>query len=610
MAHTWQIKVFTPTGTVKQTYTQNSAGFGPEITWDIEPSGNCLTGSFQAIPSMVNIVPRDLVQIAVDGDDKFFGFVTNGPNKYSKRLATYNLEGNKKLLYDQVLDSWWFLPPDGGAGQKYSDGDLISHRLIVGALINLLPGYITSSSNLASLDSGNRGPIIAADYSLGDVLDGIIGSSYDEEFYVWGINADKQFFVKPIDAVTSIDFRSVTKHVEYSEENADDLCTSVRFVFSYPEGYDHPGTDATRWLSKYPDFYRTTSNPERAPIVYTYEDAAKIATYGKHTKIIPLVLTDSWLTYLTIPQIQAQYPSLDWNYFESSSENTWNQMSTQSGATGMTNLINAISTPGTSTYIRNPAQITSILVGFSMRVSSEEPGVDPYTSVLTALADRVIGYHIKATSKGSNRPLAWSTTVYNASPGNATEGVFAVFQSYRPPEDEGLTFEEVTIRYLYPKLSLLSWPVDPNKVTANGFKHGDYIALWNRLFARTISGPIVDGYIPANNLQIFEWFFLAFNEEALDGYAETFIVTPGEFPSMITVKGDLGIAHYADVGTDDGDIETEITRISHTLSPSMGYVTKYTTGRDDQRSNQFLTRMFNRDSNAKNTAFLTSTTRF
>jgi hypothetical protein len=560
---------------------------------------------------MVDIEPRDLVQIAVDGDDKFFGFVTNGPNKYSKRLATYNLEGAKKLLYDQVLESWWFLPPDGaGAGEKYSDGDLISHRLIVGALIDLLPGYLASSNNLASLDSGNKGPIIAADYSLGDVLDGIIGSSYDEEFYVWGINADRQFFVKPVDTATSIDFRNVTKHVEYSEENADDVCTSVRFVFSYPEGYDHPITDASRWYTIYPDWFIPRSDPERAPIAYTYEDTAKIAQYGKHTKIVPLVLTDSWLTYLTIPQIQAQYPSLQWDYYESLSENTWNQMSTQSGATGMTNLINAISTPGTSTYIRNPAQITSINVGFSMRVSTEEPGVDPYTSVLTELADRVIGYHIKATCINSNRPLAWSTAVYYASPGDGDEGVFNVFQSYRPPEDEGLIFDEVTIRYFYPKLSLLSWPVDPNSVTDNGFKHGDYIALWNRLYARTISGPTADGYIPANDLKIFEWFFLAFNEEALDGYAETFIVTPSEFPSLITVKGDLGIAHYADVGTDDGDIETEITRISHTLSPSMGYVTKYTTGRDDQRSNKFLTRMFNRDSNAQNTAFLTSTTRF
>jgi hypothetical protein len=111
----WKIEVYSASGTLKATYTPASpGGIVNNIKFSVEPSGNCLDGSFEGIPNQLNINVRDIVYIYPNNTTSYFaGYVKSAPNKNSSRVGTYNIEGLKKLIYDYVIDEFWFRSRDG-----------------------------------------------------------------------------------------------------------------------------------------------------------------------------------------------------------------------------------------------------------------------------------------------------------------------------------------------------------------------------------------------------------------------------------------------------------------------------------------------------------------
>ena len=73
----WELKVWTPNrGTLKATYTDASPGGIVEgFRWSVRGDGNCEQMRFQAVPAKVDIAARDIVQLLVDGEPAFYGYV-------------------------------------------------------------------------------------------------------------------------------------------------------------------------------------------------------------------------------------------------------------------------------------------------------------------------------------------------------------------------------------------------------------------------------------------------------------------------------------------------------------------------------------------------------
>lgn len=111
----WKIEVYSPAGVLKTSYTPSSpGGIVNSIRFSVEPSGNCLDGSFEGIPNQLNINPRDIIYIYPDNTTSYYaGYVKTAPNKNSSKIGTYTLEGLKKLVFDYLIDEFWVRSEDG-----------------------------------------------------------------------------------------------------------------------------------------------------------------------------------------------------------------------------------------------------------------------------------------------------------------------------------------------------------------------------------------------------------------------------------------------------------------------------------------------------------------
>ena len=601
----WTINVYQPTGAYKTTYNNVSpGGIVNSISWEVEPSGNCLSGSFEGIPAQLNISPRDLIRIYIDDVPKYFGYVSSMPNENSKYIGKFELEGMKKLYYETLVDRFWYSP----TGTNLTASGLVKHSSIINALAPYRPSGVEALPlNNASTTSGNKPPIVAQDFPLGDIIDSIINSAADGERYHWGVNMNKQMFVVKESSFTDIDFTSVDKKVDTTQQNVDDTVTAIRFVFSVPDGYYHPDLGVNSYTAVDPSYSNVQHFKNFAPISYDYVDTTAAATYGKITKTVPLILTDTWMKLVSFNDAAAMDANVTIDN-EKSTVCIWDYMRTNTGSSSFTDMLTAISTPGTSTYIRS-----NILIDYSRWLTlTLNAGPSDKTATPTHVFDLkgLIGFYFRAGVLTTERPITWySREFYAKTPGVAGTPDFD-YNIYFPPIEANYSFTDVKIYTLLPKPALTEWQVDPDSVNTSGFKNADLRAVSSSIYLPTrLIGVSYSGEdIPISDFRVYEWFCLFLNTEALDGYASTMIQTPEDYPSTITVKEDLGLGFVAVIDSVEG-VESAIVKVSYELSVDTGFTVKYTTGRDEARSNQFLTRLMSRDSSATNSAVRVAGTR-
>lgn len=611
----WSIVVSSPTGVAKVTYSNASpGGIANGISWEVEPSGNCLSGTFEGIPSQLNIAPRDLVQITVGANNKFFGFVSAMPNATSKRVGTYQLEGIKKLYFETLLEKFYYHPILNSGAYV---GELVKHSYIVSALHAFRPGFInTTMVNNASTTTGNKPPIIAQDYSLGEIYDAIINSAADDETYHWGVNADKAFFVVKESAFPAIDFTNISrKRVELTQQNVDDTVTSVRFVFSVPEGYYHPQLNNIAYtVTEYsgPFVMERTNNDSFAPISYEYTDP-EASVYGKWTKIVPLVLTDTWMRYVKWVDAAAMDVNVTLSNETPNYSYMWEDMRTQSGSATFANQLISISTPGTDTYIRSDVSIVGQR-GLRLTLHAGSNTVNDNPTHTIRLKGH-IGYYLRAGILTTNRPITWWTTEIMARNPLVTSDPYFHYSNYYPPKIESGTepaysWKDTKLIALFGEPSMTDWQEDLTATNDLGFKKGDWRAVKQTIWLpqQTPDGGSYSSLIPAGDFRVYEWYCLFLNTEALDGFAKTLVQTPEDYPSEIMLQEDLGTSFHAVIDSVE-NIEARIVKVSYEISSTKGFVVKYTTGRDPDRSNQFIRRLMARDNTARNQATLISQTR-
>lgn len=603
----WEIEILNINGTPKIAYNNNNpGGIVSSINFDVEPSGNCLTASFQGIPNKLDIAPRDFVRIKVGGVNKFYGYLVNHFNQNASEVVTYNIEGAKSLLYDHIISGvhWFRGVPNIGDGED----KLVDHRQVVTSLQSELPYYVSSTfDNQASLLTGSGVPVIYAFKTLGEVLDGIVAASR-EGAYVWGVDANRKVFVRPAPD-NAINLDPLKKRIKYRSQNTDKIVTSVIFQFTVPTSYLGDGMDRQRQtftdtaeLHVPSGRYKTDVKDEYegAIITHEYTDDALAAQYGTFTQKVPLVLSESWMKVQSLTEWEDEntyefspgWRSASLMVYTNVLEPTWE---TNSGLTDPADLRAAIESP--SGFLRN--RNNPLGGGADLSLHATRGGGSTYPNV--NLPDNILGviwdYEIDQTTDFKIRVYRWYhyRNMYSPVPRIANSPLqdFEMYSTTNGIEEDNTLGK---IRLIHHKRGLRDWGTSPNQVDGNG----NPLTAVDRIIHHFSVYPFfpfgtTPVELPANLVRIHNIKLLVLNEELLDEYAKSFMKTPATDPSEVTVTQDLGLAASATLNGNPGN---PIVRIKTAISRADGFAVTYVIGDDADRNNQALNRLFDRDTRA------------
>jgi hypothetical protein len=192
----WTLNVWSPNKvTLRATYTQAAPGgiSAGGFAWENEGNGNCVQMEFEAVPTQVDIQPRDIVQLLVDGVESFAGVVERPP-QYKPYPLKFNAVGLKKLLegvgplarrYGALANAGLAITGTAG-GTLNRDG----YRVDLHPAITYDAAKI--SSTLPALATWNSG---SAGESLAQILDALAGAANSSSGAVqWGVGADMKLF--------------------------------------------------------------------------------------------------------------------------------------------------------------------------------------------------------------------------------------------------------------------------------------------------------------------------------------------------------------------------------------------------------------------------------
>jgi hypothetical protein len=594
----WKLVIFDVYGVPKAVYTNKSpGGIVDYIEFNVEPSGNCLNAAFDGIPAKLNISPRDFVQIFVDDMDtpKYYGYLTNHFNNTSKRVVRYTAEGAKKLLHEHLVFDFWFKgTPD--VEDSNENLTLVSHRQIVEGIKARLPEYVnTSIINQASEVTGNKPPVVESNVTFGEVMDGIVDSASDGK-YVWGVNANRTFFVKPIDTDV-IDFDDIDeKRVVFPSQNTDKIVTQVKFLFVLPKSFSGDGLNKASQSASYTDFnvdrnaynYVTKDSRDDAPITYTYTDNTKASQFGTFIQTVPLVLSDSWLQELSFTEFLSRDASVTLSVTGSG-----DLFETNSGSTSPTNLRAAIEDPNDSSYVRNKVAEggARLNLQFQKTTGNRKLPLDDFVGfALYYTADIGQDFYIYQSNEYLYRSWALSTKEYGSPYRDA--------MSFSTKEGTDAPTEGIS-RLAFNPRALTDFEIDPNGLDSNGYPFKTISRMTYRIAVYPIFWNTDTVYtLDSDKFRIKGVKLLCLNTEALDNYAKSFVITPVSFPAEITLPKFVGLKGNATYQEDTLPIQ----RVRTVLSRQDGHAVTYVIGSDQERQNQALNRIFQRDTQMLNRA--------
>lgn len=570
----WRIRILNLNGTQKAVYSNASpGGIVSSIKAELEPSGNCLKASFEGVPAKLNIAPRDFVQIYVDDlvNPLFYGYLSSYVNRESNKVATYNIEGVKALLMRHMVDAFWY------RGSPDANG-IVTHKAILTALKAQFPAYVSSSFlNSGSTVSGNKVPIIADNLPLGQVIDNIVSSAKDD-IYVWGVNGNREVFVKPL-GTSELDFTSFEKRMNYGSVNTDNVVTAVRFIFSIPTSF--LGDGMTPHKSK--DDVATTAGGRKnansfgdAPIIYDYVDSSA-STFGVFTKVVPLVLSDSWMVewtagaWATANGVTARSDSNGWE--------------TNTGSSTEADLLTVLN--GTSGYLRN-TEMGEYDAGALLNLQLRKDTGD------RIIPGGVIGFTVTYDKKAALAQMGFSKRhfyrSYVSTIPRIVDTPMADYIGYWTTSTTDADSTGTTSTYAFPLRSIKDWLVSPKGVDSDGYP----LTSMYRNYFNVLLAPVSGSGIAADDMRITRFRLLTLNTDALDNLAKSFIDVPATYPSEITLSEFPG---FYDKGKLN-DNSVPIKKISIEISRGAGFSVTYALGNDSDRNNQALNRLFNRDESA------------
>ncbi|RTI05569.1 hypothetical protein CSW30_11215 [Thermus scotoductus] len=228
----WELRVYTPTGgphvsgSQIASYTPSSpGGIVGEMRWTVRPNGDCVQMEFEAVPKLVDIPPRAIVQLRWQGTPVFYGFITQSWPNTDGRKRRYVALGARHLLagryYLREADSsslvdvgYWFRIISFRRHPSIQS-DVVNPRTETQKLPNT--GYVVSLGRInAPLDK------------LLDMLARTVPAA------TWGVDAEGVLFLRLAPYVTAVQEWPFAEPIPIV---ADEVYDAVRIIT--PEGYIH-----------------------------------------------------------------------------------------------------------------------------------------------------------------------------------------------------------------------------------------------------------------------------------------------------------------------------------------------------------------------------------
>ena len=192
----WTLHVWSPDkSTLRASYTDTApGGIVDGFEWSVRGDGSPTAMQFKARPSLVDIRPRDIVQLVINGASAFYGVIIVSHPNNNDEIATYTATGARELIEKTSLSNG-----------SYPAGDVSA------TVRSLVSGYLHPALTYdaaAIPDSGTQAEPLTTlpDQMLGDVLE----SYADGLGWTWGVDADGVVFFRP---------RSGSIDVPYSESD-------------------------------------------------------------------------------------------------------------------------------------------------------------------------------------------------------------------------------------------------------------------------------------------------------------------------------------------------------------------------------------------------------
>jgi len=256
----WELRVWTPNkATLKATYTNTApGGIAEGFRWSVRGDGNCEQMRFQAVPSQVDIAARDVVQLLVDGQPAFYGYIETAWPAGDGRLREYVAVGAAELLRQRLMDTATYAQQDVAAIVR----DIASR---------LLPPAITYDAARVP-DTGavlELGPSVLV--PLNKVIEDLARSVGG---IAWGVDSTGTFFFAPPSGSASVGYEE--QGLNWLPVQSEEIVTRVALWMAIPPV---PSTaDTWEAISAVGVGYTERDLPNRYYIHY-YEDPLH-STYG------------------------------------------------------------------------------------------------------------------------------------------------------------------------------------------------------------------------------------------------------------------------------------------------------------------------------------------
>jgi len=214
----WELRVWTPNkATLKATYTDASPGGIVEgFRWSVRGDGNCEQLRFQAVPAKVDIAARDIVQLLVDGQPAFYGYIETAwpPDDGEKR--EYVAVGAAELLRQRLMDE-----------KTYSQQDVAA---IVRDIIDRLrhpaiaydPSRVRDTSGEIEL---RYSALVAVHDVIADLSKAVGGVS-------WGVDATGTFFFNEPGQTATVGYE--LHGLNWLPVEGEEIVTSVALLLALP----------------------------------------------------------------------------------------------------------------------------------------------------------------------------------------------------------------------------------------------------------------------------------------------------------------------------------------------------------------------------------------
>ena len=188
----WTLNIWTPDkASLRASYTNTSpGGIVDGFEWSVRGDGSPTALRFKAVPSQVDIQPRDIVQLIIDGSSAFYGVIVVAPPADETAVGAYTATGARELVEKTSLHQANYIEQDVSATVR---------SLVSG---NLHPALTYDASAIPDSGKTIKPLTVYPSQLLGDLLDAFA----DSVGWTWGVDADGVVFFRPKSGSLSVPY--------------------------------------------------------------------------------------------------------------------------------------------------------------------------------------------------------------------------------------------------------------------------------------------------------------------------------------------------------------------------------------------------------------------